>query len=146
MPHAKAYVFVLWAHQFEEATATIFVSELRRAGLRVKVVGLTQRRSAGVCGLALLPDLTLEQALPLASHTLCLVIPCTSPAAKRLKNDPRLADFFGQAHANQAKFVIGPLDEVDLNLFPPAIDKITIYPGSEDLIEVARGLARSLSN
>ena len=62
------YVFVLWGKGFYEASATIFVTELRRAGLRVKVVGLTQRRTSGAFGLALVPDVTLDQILLAASH------------------------------------------------------------------------------
>lgn len=33
-------IFVLWAANFDEAAASVFVSELRNAGLRVQVVGL----------------------------------------------------------------------------------------------------------
>ena len=62
------YIFVLWASEFEETTATIFVTELRQAGLPVKIVGLTRRISKGAHGLALVPDITLEQAIPLASQ------------------------------------------------------------------------------
>ncbi len=64
MPRTQDYVFVLWGDRFEEVAATIFVAELRQAGLRVKVVSLTRRRVNGGHGLALLPDLTLEEALP----------------------------------------------------------------------------------
>ena len=42
------YIFVLWGNGFDETTATIFITELRRVGLPVKLVGLSQRRSAGV--------------------------------------------------------------------------------------------------
>jgi putative intracellular protease/amidase len=148
MPKSKDYVFVLWGSEFEEMTATIFVTELRRAGLWVKVVGLTRRRSNGVCGLALVPDLTLEEALPLACHTICVVIPCGWPNLKRLKNDPRLPDFFDQAHTNQAKFVIGPLREADLvklKLFPITSDNVMVYPHQEDLVGFVHELAGLLS-
>ena len=61
------YVLVLWAERFDEAAATIFVTVLREAGLRVKVVGLTPPPVSGAHGLALVPDLSLDQALPLAA-------------------------------------------------------------------------------
>ena len=137
-------IFVLWGSGFDEATATIFITELRRAGLHVKLVGLTQRRSNGAYGLALVPDLTLEEILPLADRTVCMIVPYASMGNKRLRNDPRLSEFFEQAHANQARFVIGPLDEADLAMFPPDIDKVIIEPGSETLIKTARELVRSL--
>ena len=40
MTSADGVVFVLWGSQFDEAPATIFITEFRNAGLRVKVVGL----------------------------------------------------------------------------------------------------------
>ena len=144
MSQSAEYIFVLWGSGFDEATATIFITELRRAGLHVKLVGLTQRRSNGAYGLALVPDLTLEQVLPLAGRTRCMIVPYTSTGNKRLRNDPRLNEFFERAHANQARFVSGPLDQADLAMFPADIDKVTIQPGSEDLIKVARRVVGEL--
>lgn len=144
MSKPKDYVFVLWANEFEEVSATIFVTQLRKTGLRVKVVGLTHRRSDGVCGLALVPDLTLDEALPLADSTICVVIPCQSPRVKQLKNDPRLHDFFDRAYANQAKFVIGQLNEADLvnlRLFPLSSPNIIFYPSPEELDKFVDELA-----
>jgi len=142
------YVFVLWGEQFDEVSAAIFVRELRQVGLRVKVVGLTSRRINGASGLALLPDLTLEQALPLANNTACLIIPYTSTGANRLKCDPRLRKFFDQAFTNRAKFVIGRLNDgnvTNLGLFPTsATDNITTYPENGSMVEFARELAGSL--
>ncbi len=148
MLNFRDYVFVLWADQFEEATATIFVTELREAGLRVKVVGLTLQQISGSHGLALVPDLSLDQALPLATSAMAVIIPCASRGIKRLKNDPRLHSFFYQAYSNQAKFVLDPLNETDLlqvGLFPVSADKMIAYPGNEDLVEFVRSLAGSLS-
>lgn len=142
----NSYVFVLWGDYFEEATATIFVTELRKAGLRVKVVGLTRQRTKGAHGLALIPDLTLEQALPLATHTTCIILPCRLHLAQHLRNDPRLHDFFSLAHSNQAKVVTGQWNEIDLGergVFLPA-ENVIIYPEGEDLVEFAREVASSL--
>lgn len=140
------YVIVLWANDFEETAATLFVTELRRAGLRVKVVGLTRRRSPGVCGLALDPDLTLDDALPLAGKTVCVVIPCSSPRVKQLKNDPRLREFLAQVDLNQAKLVLSPLGEeelMDLQLFAGS-GKTLFYPSREDMLEFVWELAATL--
>lgn len=147
MSKQPTYVFILWGDDFEETPATIFVTELREAGLRVKVVGLTPQRINGAHGLALLPDLSLDQALPLAAQTICLIIPATAAGLKRLTNDPRLPDLCHRAQANQAKFIIGPLNPTDLtasDLFPPTADVIT-YPASETLIPFARDVAGRLA-
>ena len=89
MPKRQGDIFVLWGHRFDEATATILITELRKAGLRVKVVGLTRQLASGSYGLALVHDLTLEQALPLAHQTCCLIIPSKMPGIKRLEKNPR---------------------------------------------------------
>ncbi len=56
-------VFVLWATNFDEAAASVFVSELRDAGLRVQVVGLHGQQIAGARGLVLGADMWLDEAL-----------------------------------------------------------------------------------
>lgn len=149
MLQSNGYIFVLWGHNFEEAIATIFVTELRGAGLRVKVVGLTPRRISGSHGLILVPDLTLDQALRLAINAICLIIPHTSQGLKRLKNDPRLRHLFNQSLENQAKFVISQLNETDLadlDLLPvPAASQIVVYPiNKPEVVGFARELANSL--
>lgn len=149
MPQANDYVFVLWADKFEALPATVFVTELRRAGLRVKVVGLTSRRIFGSYGLALLPDLTLDQALALAACTICLIIPQTVSGLQSLKNEPRLRRFLERAGQNQARLVVGPLNGGDLHnvgLFPAAlVKKVLVYPEREGLLKFARELAGLLS-
>ncbi len=143
------YVLVLWGDKFEEVAAAIFVTRLREAGLRVKVVGLTPLPIAGAYGLALVPDLTLDQALSLANHAICVVIPYMSPGFKRLKNDPRIPELLSQAQANQAKVVIGPLlNEDDLaqsGLLPASSKQVMVYPDNEELEEFVSKLAGSLA-
>jgi hypothetical protein len=145
---SQDYIFVLWGDQFDSLAASIFVTQLRKAGLRVKLVSLARQTITGTQGLTLLPDLTLEQALPLAKKAIGVIIPCGPLGAKQLENDPRLDGFFKNAHANNARFVIGDSCNVaDTKLFPPAIsDKITIYPGHEDLLGFAHQLAISFSS
>lgn len=139
------YVFVLWGDEFEEAPAAIFVAELRRAGLRVKLVGLTSRRIAGVHGLVLAPDLTLDQALPLAGQVICLIIPQAASGLQCLKNDPRLNRLFDLVCQNKARLIIGPLVGVnirDMKIFPPPmVDKVIVYPEREAVMEFTRWLA-----
>jgi hypothetical protein len=141
------YVLVLWGERFEEAPAAIFITVLREAGLRVKVVGLTPRQICGAHGLALVPDVTLDQALTLAAHTICVVIPATPPDFRRLETDPRVVELLQQGHANRAKFVLGPLFEVEIGERSPLSlpeGQVLVYPDCEDLLPFARDLARSL--
>lgn len=149
MTKHQKHVLVLWGDKFEEATAAVFVSELRKAGLRVKVVGLTPPQIRGSYGLVLVPDLTLDQALPLAADTCCLVIPHSFPGLKRLKNEPRLEAFFEQAVQNQTKIVVGGLsgsEFAELDLWPAeAANLVSVYPQGEELLSFARELAGSLS-
>lgn len=140
MSKSQEYVFVLWGDKFDETAATIFVTEMRQAGWRVKVVGLSARQSGGIYGLALIPDLTLEQVLPLAPYATCLIIPCTPLSIRQLKNDPRIQSFLEQAYSHQASFVVGPVDAKELETILPTAE-FTIYPDSENLVDFARHLA-----
>lgn len=148
MPKSTNNVFVLWVDNCDEVAATIFTAELRQAGLRVKVVSLTRRQTRGARGLALVPDLTLERALPLANRIACLIIPCPLRVIRSLKNQPRLQEFFSLVRSNQAKFVIGPLhggDFNDLGSFSLSREDVTVYPESGELVEFVREFAGSLS-
>ncbi len=149
MLKSKDYVFILWSDGFDETVATVFVTELREAGLLVKVVGLTLRPTSGARGLALIPDLTLDQALLLAPQATCIIIPtATGRRSKRLNNDPRLRQFFEQASSNQAKFITGRWYETEpagLELLALVEGKVMIYPETEDIVKFAREIAEQLS-
>jgi hypothetical protein len=148
MSKYRDYVFLLWGDGFDEAVATILVTELRKAGLRVKVVGLTPRQIGGAYGLALVPDLTLDQALPLASQAICLIIPSRLSWSKYLHNDPRICQLIEQANPGQTKLVVGTWDEpmqADLALPENIEENVIIYPETEDIVEFARKTAKLLS-
>ena len=141
MFNVRDYIFVLWGNQFDPLAAIVFVTQLREAGLRVKLVGLARQRTRGTHGVTLVPDLTLEQVLPLANKAIGVIIPCDSLGSPQLLNDPRLEDFFAQA--GRAKFVIGQTSNLAFDsLFPPLSDhQIVIYPDHEDLVAFARQMA-----
>lgn len=107
MNDARDHCFVLWADRFDEVAAVAFVAELRRAGLRVRLVGLPGPSFVGVHGLALTPDLTLDEALAQTAQLACLVAPCDPPALARAANDPRLAELLEQAAALDAPLFAG---------------------------------------
>lgn len=116
MTHDKV-VFVLWADRFDETLAALFVAEFRKAGLRVKLVSLAGHPSPGAYGVTLVPDLTLEQALPLARHASCVVIPCGASGLKKLKNDPRLQEFLADAREADALLIVNESGVIDLENF-----------------------------
>ncbi len=148
MPTPKNYIFVLWDDGFDESVATIFVTELRQAGLLVKVVGLTLRQTSGAHGLALLPDFSLDQALSLATQTVCLIIPGPVQRYHRPAHDPRLDQFFEGVGANQAHFVLNVLPNaraVTLGAFAPPPERVIPYPDRlEEIIQFAKELAMML--
>ncbi len=133
--------FVLWADRFDETLAALFVAELRKAGLRVKLVSLAGQPSSGAYGLTLVPDLTLEQALPMAQQASCVVIPCGDAGLKRLKNDPRIQQFLVQTHNAGAAFVIDQSGAADLErcAWPfSSRPAPVVYSDGEDALEAVR--------
>lgn len=142
------YVFILWGDNFEEEVATIFATELRRTGVGVKIVGLTGLQATGVHGLVIAADLTLGQALPLADKAICVIAPCSAVTLQRSEDDPRLSQFFQQALANQAHFIISHnnvIKQTSLNMSAMSTTKFTIYSESTNLIDLACAVAVSLS-
>jgi len=107
MGRTRQQVLVLWGQDFDEAPATLFITRLRAAGLPVKLVGVSGRYRRGVHGLALLADLTLDQALRLAPDACCIIVPCDQRPIQRMENDPRVRELLAQANANGALFVTG---------------------------------------
>lgn len=142
MTKTKDHCFVLWADRFDEVAATVFVAELRQAGLRVKLVGLPGPSFVGVHGLALTPDLTLDEALALAERAACIVLPCDSPAGGRIVHDPRLWELLDLASAQQAPIIAGPaLAEILETPGNGAPRGIAAYRRGQNIYRQARRLA-----
>jgi hypothetical protein len=59
----------------------------------------------GASGLALVPDVTLEQALPVAHSATAVVVPGSVGFVRRLGNDPRMRDLLVRARSNQATLI-----------------------------------------
>lgn len=108
MPDTRDRCLVLWADRFDEVAAVVFVAELRRVGLRVQLVGLPGPGFVGIHGLALAPDLTLDQALDQVERAACIVAPCDSPALARAGNDPRLWELLELAHEHSVRVIAAP--------------------------------------
>lgn len=149
LPHLyKKYVFVLWGESFDEAAAALFVTEMRKAGLRVKMLCLDGVQAAGMYGLQIGSDLGLTQALPLAPEALCVILPCGPGSLRRVSNDPRLADFFRRVRATDAPFVTREecSEPFHALLQEPTSAALEIYPATEKLVEYARQLAQRLQS
>lgn len=138
MSKGGRYIFVLWGDYFDEMAAVTFVSELRQAGLRVKVVGLTQRPISGANGLVLTPDLGLAQALPLAKQALGLIMPCPLNVVQQLWHDPRLADFIAQIRAEGGRLISGPGEGAAEEVAEAVGEAVLIYPEHEELVRFVR--------
>lgn len=140
-------VFVLWADRFDETLAALFVAELRKAGLRVKLVSLAGQPSSGVYGVTLVPDLTLEQALPLARYATAVVIPCGAAGFSRLQNDPRMAEFLVQTSQVGATFVVNQSGVADLESFHwtnASLPKVVVYADRAETMDAVREVVGSL--
>ena len=128
MPKSNKCVLVLWANGFEEATASIFITELRRAGIRVKIVSRTSHQIRGAHGLALVADLTLSQALPLLAEVTHLVIPATRHAMQPLKNDPYLSEFFDQITHHRIPILTCCKDKHSCHIIFSEAENISRFP------------------
>ncbi|MGB0388450.1 MAG: DJ-1/PfpI family protein [Ardenticatenaceae bacterium] len=139
------YIFVLWGYQFEPLPATIFVSELRKLGLRVKIVSPSVQKMTGNYGFALYHDMTLSKALEMTDKVSGVIVPCGYSGALRLRNDPRAYQLFESV---RAPILIGHIDQSrmdDLGLFPNhVIDDLIMYPENEDLIDFVPYIAHQL--
>lgn len=143
------FAFVLWGERFEEATAAIFATKLRQAGLCVKLVGLAEPRPVGKNGLALCPDVSLTEALALAEKAICIILPCGVATLRRVEADPRIADFFRKAYANGARFVVPKMDVVHktgLKRLMASDEALSTYEDESNLIVFAESLADRLAN
>ncbi|MEZ4616988.1 MAG: hypothetical protein R2867_15990 [Caldilineaceae bacterium] len=152
---AARYVFVLWGRNFDGAAATIFVSELRQAGLRVKVVGLDGELPIGMHGVTLVPDIPLSKALSFVGRTAGIIVPCHACHWPRIQQDPRLVDFLVGSRQSNALLIVaanccagalGALRVVDALAAPikATMPVLKAYPSHEELTEFARGLAGEL--
>lgn len=134
--------FVLWAAGLDELAATIFVTELRRVGLPVKMVGLRRRVERGAFGLGLLPDLTLEQATVYFPQVRCLILPGPAERLTTLLQHPRLDDLLSSVATGGiivSRFELRHKEPVLM-----AGKSHLSFPGSEELVAFAKQLAERL--
>lgn len=140
MSAAQREVWVLWAERFDEATAALFVTEMRAAGLRTRLVSLGGRVAAGSHGLALVADWSLEEALAHRQDVACLVIPAAKEGWQRLTNDPRVNTLMDRLTSGDAALVVGPPEAA--SLAQRAGLSWQTYALGPELVETARRCAQ----
>jgi DNA-binding SARP family transcriptional activator len=144
MSRTQPMTFLLWDGNFDEIAAAIFVGVLRQAGVCVKVVGLQGERSAGACGLVLVPDYTLSQASTQRGPVRCVILPLSGPLSPHLQADGRLRDFCHRAAAAGARFVSGahaPLQMLGIGMS----EQCVLYPAHDELVRFAQSVAVRLT-
>lgn len=129
----KSYVFL--ADGFEEIEAIAPVDIMRRAGMDVKFVTITDKKEVtGANGLTVKADLTIDEAEAGAEW---LVTPGGMPGAENLHNCKKVGELLVTQHDNGGKIasicaspgvVLAPLGLLDGK-------KATCYPGFEGACE-----------
>jgi putative intracellular protease/amidase len=138
---------VFWIDYCDEIAATTFVTALRRQGVRVKLVGADMGRVVGSNGIALLPDITLEQAIPLADQASAVIVPGGISAVHKLDNDPRVRKLLNRAYAQQALFISSADAVAELATLLAGEcpnPRVVSYPDGWEVIEFARQLGERL--
>lgn len=90
MSKAEPTTFVLWDDYFDEDAAVHYVTKLRKAGIRAKLVALYERCAKGKHGIKVTADLTLEEALEQSATVNQIFVPCTESRFTQLCVDPRI--------------------------------------------------------
>lgn len=147
MPTTRDRCFVLWADRFDEAVAAIFVTELRKAGLRTSLVRAAGQNDTGANGLTLVPDMGIDEGRAVADRATCVVIPCNSAAVQQLRIDPRVDEFLGVALAPDVMLVIGEeANELAVWNESSGSASRTLYSDQQSVPRLARRIAHQLAN
>jgi len=147
MSKKRNHCFVLWADRFDEATAAIFVTEFRKAGLRTSLVRAAGQNDTGANGLILVPDMSIDESRGLADRAACVVIPCNTAAVQQLCIDPRVAEFLDVALAEDGKLVVGQ-QVADMAACSESVGttEVTLYSEQQSMLRLARRIAHQVAN
>lgn len=130
------YVFL--ADGFEEIEALTPVDILRRAGVRVKTVGVTGKSVTGAHGIAVESDITVEDASMLDEKLEMVVLPGGLPGADNLRASTLTTEFVSRTYRSgafvaaicAAPRILGELGMLDGR-------KAICYPGFEKYLKGA---------
>ena len=136
-------IFVLWASFFDEALAVEFVTQARRASIKVKLVGIYGRPLAGKHGVILTPDLTLTQAITQLDDCGYILVPCGSASIKKFAQDRRLRKFCRMAAQKDIHLGIGCIQEADIQplSFLATLPNLTILSSQEEIQAIVSEIA-----
>ena len=143
-------ILVMWGDKFQEWIATNVVIQLRRKGIRVKIIGLQGRTARGVNGLTIEADLPLGQAQDvmggLIGDVTHIVFPCNTDELKRLEYDPRLREFLASVAKQGVQLVLGDdcAKYYSLELLRDFGDNIAFCPNDDEINHFVESLAASL--
>jgi hypothetical protein len=82
-------ILLLLAEGFPEAEATLYISELRAAGLPLKTVGLTRRPVRSEHGVEIVPDMSIDAVIQTPPQIKLLILPGGKATAGAWRADPR---------------------------------------------------------
>ena len=94
------YVFL--ADGYEEIEALTPVDMLRRAGVKVTLVGVTGKIVTGSHGISVVTDVTIEEARAQSEHIDMIVLPGGLPGADNLRKSAIVSEFISRAHQSGA--------------------------------------------
>lgn len=150
MGQTRPTVLVLWGKQFDEAVAAIFVTQLRQAGIRVKIVGLHGPQTRGANGLELSSDITLGDAMKLVPDVTYIVIPAAESAFLQMLQDPRVEDLLGNSIEYQVQAIASKLVAKKLKYeeYPQGIQASNLlhYPDKHSLVKFVQELIDRLTD
>jgi len=86
----EGQMLLLLTEGFSEAQATLYISELREAGLPVKTVGLTRRPVRSEHGVEIVPDLSVDQVIRTPPRVRLLILPRGESGMSIWRADPRM--------------------------------------------------------
>ena len=99
-----------------------WVCRLRAEGRRVYLVTVSGRRVRGSYGVALEPDISLDEALGLAAQASLIIIPCAIDALHPFSRDPRLDELLLLAGEAGTQFLANPSAQESIaKLVPGAV-------------------------
>lgn len=88
---SRGVAYVLWGDGFDEVMAVRLLTALRKLAVQSFLVGLRAQGMRGAHGVTLVPNLTLDEALPARHPVGWIVLPWTGASLRSLLTDPRLA-------------------------------------------------------
>lgn len=132
MLDTEKIVLVLWAKQFDEVVATTSVTELKRFGWVVQLVGLTGQFTKGQSGLNIQPNIMLEAARELLSDTAAVIIPCNFESWQIIQHDPRLREFLTQLLQSKTLLLVSETVASTLEV-QNATAPVLVYPKQSKL-------------